>query len=541
MRRARRWRALGRQHRVEQRRIIGERAAEAGVDLGRPVLQQRRQRLAAAGVAPIAVLRRERRERGAMRDDKVGQRRVAAKRAQWRERRAAIGEQGRRGGPVGVGEALARGMGVRLALRRAPGRERRRRVGESVRRQDNAQDADLERPRRVVERRRRAAEPSQSVAKHRDQLRRGEVARRRERQPSEYARLRLAKRASGGGFDVDPPTRKLGGDAPRDRCVGGDQRGGAAGRLERFAHRAGERQGLLVFVGGDDDRHAGERAFNRRFREPVVGALAAPGVGRVGWAQRLTEKTRASAERRVGFAERRRRGAVDADDLEQPMENRLRVAGDADRVALRVAEQRPGGVVEAAIEIGQHDRALRRARDRRHQSRRGAIGAGRAGDNCRPASGLGGERLDLGVDRQRRAARAVDEAALSEPIRPAGEGDLEEVEGDAPIGIEAVGDQIVQPLGVDALDDEVVDQAGEVAGQRESLRRTRRHQRRFGGVERERPVGADAADRAFERLTPGARQSGQSQSPRQIADRRRDLLFGERAVRRRIERVAARF
>ena len=181
------------------------------------------------------------------------------------------------------------------------------------------------------------------------------------------------------------------------------------------------------------------------------------------------------------------------------------MAGDADRFAVGIAEQRPGGVVEVAIEVGQHDRALRRARDRRHQPRGGAVGAGRAGDDRRPARTAGGERADLAVDRQRGAARAVDEAALGEPVGPVGEGDLEEVEGDAPIGIEAVGDEVVQPLGVDALDDEVVDQAGEVAGERESLRRVRRHQRRLGRVEREQPVGADAADRAS--AAPGPRRA----------------------------------
>ena len=92
---ARRRRALGRQHRVEQRRVIGERAAEAGVDLRRPVFEQRLQRFAAARVAPIAILGRQRGESGAMSGDEVGERRVGPKRAQAaraprRRRRAAL-------------------------------------------------------------------------------------------------------------------------------------------------------------------------------------------------------------------------------------------------------------------------------------------------------------------------------------------------------------------------------------------------------------------------------------------------------------------
>ena len=119
----------------------------------------------------------------------------------------------------------------------------------------------------------------------------------------------------------------------------------------------------------------------------VVGALAAPGVGRFGRTQRLAEETRARDERRAGFAERPHGVAADADDFQQTEENRLRMAGDADRVAVGIAEQPPGGVIEVEIEVGQHHRALRRARDRRHQSRRGAVGAGRAGDDRRPALG----------------------------------------------------------------------------------------------------------------------------------------------------------
>ena len=77
--------------------------------------------------------------------------------------------------------------------------------------------------------------------------------------------------AAGGGFDLDPPAREFGGDAPRDGDVRSDQRRGAAGRVERFAHRAGQRQSLLVLVGGLDDRHAGERAL----RSPLRGWPAA--------------------------------------------------------------------------------------------------------------------------------------------------------------------------------------------------------------------------------------------------------------------------
>ena len=166
-------------------------------------------------------------------------------------------------------------MGVRLALGLAPRGKRRRLVGEAAGRQDDAEDADLERPRRVVERLLRAAEPRQPVAEQSGERRRREVARRGERQPRQHARLRFAERAAGGRFDLDPPAREFGGDPPRDGDVGGDQRRGSAGRVERFAHRAGERQRLLVLVGGLDDRHAGERAFDRRCAQRLAGRVLA--------------------------------------------------------------------------------------------------------------------------------------------------------------------------------------------------------------------------------------------------------------------------
>ena len=215
------------------------------------------------------------------------------------------------------------------------------------------------------------------------------------------------------------------------------------------------------------------------------------------------------------------------------------MAGDADRIAVGIADQPPGGVVEIAIEVGQHHRALRRARDRGDQPRRRAVGAGRAGDDRRPARAVGGERLDFGVDRQRGAARAIDQAALGEPVGPVGEGDLEEVEGDAPIGIEAVGDQIVQPPG------------STPSMMKSSIRpaRSPASANAWAGLvatsggspssKVEPSIGADAADRASERLTPGVRQPRQDHPARQVADRRRRLVR-RRMGRRRADRARRR-
>ena len=107
------------------------------------------------------------------------------------------------------------------------------------------------------------------------------------------------------------------------------------------------------------------------------------------------------------------------------------------------------------------------------------------------------ERLDFVVDQERDPLRPVDEAALGEPFRPMGEGDLEEVEGDAPIGIVKIGRERFEPRPGRALDDHVVDQRGEIAGERVGLRGRRRDQRRLGRIDDEPPVGVGLADRAL--------------------------------------------
>ena len=172
------------------------------------------------------------------------------------------------------------------------------------------------------------------------------------------------------------------------------------------------------------------------------------------------------------------------------------MAREPERRVVARADHRPGAVVEIEVEVGQHDRALRRARDRRDQAGGGAIGAGRAGDDGRTAPRSALERLDFVVDQERDPLRPVDEAALGEPERPMGEGDLEEVEGDAPIGVIGVGRQRLDLRPRRALDDHVVDQRRKIAGERVGLRGRRRDQRRLGGIDDEPPVGVDRADRA---------------------------------------------
>src|ERR1700722_2738990 len=110
------------------------------------------------------------------------------------------------------------------------------------------------------------------------------------------------------------------------------------------------------------------------------------------------------------------------------------MARKSKRGVLAGTDHRPRAIIEIEVEVRQYDSAVWRACDGRDQAGGRPMGASRAGDHGRTAS-RSLERLDLVLDQERDPLRPVDEAAFGQPVRPMGEGDLEEIEGDAPIGI----------------------------------------------------------------------------------------------------------
>ena len=250
---------------------------------------------------------------------------------------------------------------------------------------------------------------------------------------------------------------------------------------------------------------------------------SAPGVGRLGGAQGLAHERRPRGERAGGRAQRANLVPPHADEPDQPAEQRLRVAREPLLVAVARADHVPGAVVEMRVEAGQHDRAPIRPGDGGDQPGGGAVGAGRARDDRRapPDPRAAVESGDLGLDQGAHAGRSIDEAVLGEPLRPDVEGDLEEVERDAPVAVvRRVRREVMERPGVDPLDDHVVDQRGEVAGERISLGRRRGHEGRLLRVEFE-SVRVGAADRAAQRLAPGADEQRQRVPSGQGSDRRR--------------------
>ena len=283
-------------------------------------------------------------------------------------------------------------------------------------------------------------------------------------------------------------------DPPRNRRIGRDKGRGLAGRLQRLAHRDRERQAFFSLVVGDHDCDALKRGgkSQRRQRPPPL----APEIGRLGGTERFAQEGGARLKRRRGRAESRDILAPNPDRANQPMQQRLWMARKSERDVLAGADHRPRAIVEIEVETRQHDGALRRARNRRDEAGGRPIGSGGARDDGRTAS-RSLERLDLVLDQERDPLRPVDEAALGQPVRPTGEGDLEEIEGDAPIGIIKIRRERFEPCPRRALDDHVVDQRGQIASKRVSLRGRGRDQRRLGRIDDELPVGVGLANCAF--------------------------------------------
>ena len=383
---------------------------------------------------------------------------------------------------------------------------------------DGAKYGELEGARRAFDVGARAAEARRGMSEEGKKGARRKLDRGFKDQPGERARGALPQRAPGRILDLDAPSRKLRGNPARDGRIGRDEGCGLARRFERFAHGDRQRQGLFVLVVGDDDRNALERGGDRGRRQRAL--AIAPAVGRFGGTERLAHEGRARRKRKRGRAEGRHVLASDADHADQPVQQRLRMPREPLRL-VACADHRPRAVVEIEVEVRQNDRALGAARNRRNEAGGRAIGACRAGDDRRAAPRSALHRLDFVLDQKRDPLRPVDQAALGEPFRPMREGDLEKVEGDAPIGVIKIGGKRLELRPRRALDDHIVDQRGKIARKRIGLGGSRRDERRLGRIDDEPPIGVNLADCAAERPSPGAREASERMTTRQRSDRGR--------------------
>ena len=99
------------------------------------------------------------------------------------------------------------------------------------------------------------------------------------------------------------------------------------------------------------------------------------------------------------------------------------------------------------------------------------------------------------------------------------DGDVEEIERDAPVAVELVGPERLDPVPGDPLDGEFVDQGGEFAREVPGVGRRGGDEQGLVGPCGAPPVGLDRNDGVAHRLAPGDDQPRQQHAPRDGAER----------------------
>ena len=283
------------------------------------------------------------------------------------------------------------------------------------------------------------------------------------------ARVHARQRLAGRDVGDHAPALQPGGDAAAEGEVGRDEGAGPARGFERLAHHQGEGGGGVFLGPHSDDRQAFE-PFGDRIGGPVpegVGAQGAddgaPVVGGVGRTQGLVDQplAGAAARRRPGVfrgLEPRAHGVALGAAVEQPPEGIL-------GVLLVIAEGRPDGRVQLAVEPGQDDAAARRGGHGGEHIGGGGGGAGRAGGD----DGLGRWALGPGIGQKAQQPGAapgrVDHPHGLQPLRPGLDGEGEKFGRLAPVLGQVALDQGRDPVQVrDLLELAGIEEAAEGVG-----------------------------------------------------------------------------
>ncbi len=279
--------------------------------------------------------------------------------------------------PFLIRDALLRGMRSRRDLPPRPG-DGVLRIGKARQRARLTKNADFEEGREPFDFCARRAKTGERMGEKRDDVFAGKPARAaggdKPRENSISARAqRLARRI----FDREAEAAEFRGDTARQRAVGRDKRRRLARLFQEFAHADGERQGFFALV-----RRVDEGDIRKR-RCEIGGADAAaierPMIRCFRRTQRFGDEAPAC---RAGLIELREFDHLVARHFEsrqKPRKRRLRMAEGGIQAAIAMSCDLPPRLfVEIAIEPRQNDGASRRARDRRKQARRRAVGAGRA-------------------------------------------------------------------------------------------------------------------------------------------------------------------
>ena len=177
------------------------------------------------------------------------------------------------------------------------------------------------------------------MLEQRQQRHRRKLAERRfRRKPRENPRRRFRKRLTAGILSRDFPARERRLDAPGERAIRRDQRGGLA-LMHRFAQRHRDRERLLLGIGRLDHADVFQRAVRAR-AERGIGGVLLPQLGRGGGAQRLRDR---SCSRPVVRRQLHDGVAANTDAGEQRLQRELRMPWSRRNPLALVAGNEPPG------------------------------------------------------------------------------------------------------------------------------------------------------------------------------------------------------
>src|SRR3954451_8271397 len=190
----------------------------------------------------------------------------------------------------------------------------------------------------------------------------------------------------------------------------------------------------------------------------------APTIRRVGRTQRLGNEARARGEHRFRRAEFLDIAARNSKHRHQPLQRCLRMAEAAfGALWARISDLGPGGIIDVAIQTGEHDGARRMMRDCGEQPRRRFVCAGRTERDHRALGGAAAQSRYLALGESDLPSGAIDEAALPKNLWPLLDCHIKEVCRDAPELIELAGARISDALPRHIFYYQLVDNIGEVA------------------------------------------------------------------------------
>ncbi len=354
--------------------------------------------------------------------------------------------------------------------------------------------------------------PAQRVFQKADERdRRAALRHRLQDEVEKGAKNRARERLAAQVFGHHAERLEPGGNAPRQRAIGRDERRGHLGRLGDLSQNEGDGLRLVLGVWRLQDGEAGQR-----FTCPApigLGEVAVPALGGPGRAHGLAHELGAPIRtpRKGRPGQGQHLLAAHSQRIDELPEPELRVLGVLRHDCV------PACRVEGLVEPRQHECAVRQARDHAQQLGDHGCAAHHAGDDHRRCRRRLPPKLRLRQHQGLVALHLGDATLLGQVCRPVLGDDFQERERLAPMLGERVGHEGAQARPVNVLDLHRIHQPRQLAGELGSLCRRARGGRR---VKADVGLGPAAATPG---LCPREHQLGERQPALDLADRRGNL------------------